>query len=95
MINNKKEEEAPHRARWAAALISPAASFQSPFLQTKLSWDQPKLVPRRVSVRVSVSGCVLFVAQQLQLVLVFSEQSLESQVFTNHGQNLPQQLPLP
>lgn len=43
---------------------------------------------------VRVSLCVpsteLFIAQQLQLVLVFGEQSLESQVLANHRQNLTQ-----
>lgn len=38
---------------------------------------------------------VLFIAQQLQLVLVFSEQSLESQVLADDRQNLPQQISLP
>lgn len=37
----------------------------------------------------------LFVAQQLQLVLVFCKQSLETQVLADDGQNLPQQIPLP
>lgn len=38
--------------------------------------------------------CVLFVAQLLQLVLILGEQSLESQVFSDDGQDFLQQLPL-
>lgn len=38
---------------------------------------------------------MLFIAQQLQLVLVFSEQSLESQVLANDRQKLTQQISLP
>lgn len=44
---------------------------------------------------VCVQHSVLFIAQQLQLVLVFSEQSLESQVLTDDRQNLTQQISLP
>lgn len=44
---------------------------------------------------IRIKQCVLFVAQQFQLVLVFSEQSLESQVLADDWQNLPQQIPLP
>lgn len=36
-----------------------------------------------------------FNAQQLQLVLVFCKQSLESQVLADDGQHLAQQVPLP
>lgn len=36
-----------------------------------------------------------FAAQQLQLVLVFCKQSLESQVLADDGQDLAQQVPLP
>lgn len=36
-----------------------------------------------------------FAAQQLQLVLVFCKQSLESQVLADDGQDLTQQVPLP
>lgn len=38
--------------------------------------------------------CVLFVAQLLQLVLILGEQSLESQVFSDDGQDFLQQLSL-
>lgn len=36
-----------------------------------------------------------FAAQQLQLVLVFCKQSLESQVLADDGQDLRQQVPFP
>lgn len=38
---------------------------------------------------------MLLIAQQLQLVLVFSEQSLEAQVLADDRQNLTQQISLP
>lgn len=37
----------------------------------------------------------LFAAQQLQLVLIFCKQSLESQVLADDGQDLAQQVPFP
>lgn len=36
-----------------------------------------------------------FAAQQLQLVLVFCKQSLETQVLANDGQDFTEQVPLP
>lgn len=48
-----------------------------------------------VSVCVCAEHSVLFIAQQLQLVLVLREQSLESQVLADDRQHLTQQVSLP
>lgn len=60
--------------------------------QTELVCGRPRACPCQF---VCAKHCVLFIAQQLQLVLVFSKQSLESQVLANDRQNLTQQISLP
>lgn len=71
--------------------LSARTAFQASQVEEKVepNWfhDESKCVFVSVCVSLCVSVCVcssvLFVAQQLQLILVFGEQSLESQVFND------------